>query len=476
MKEKKLPIHPIYEENAICPLCKKMQTFPNIRHQSYSVIKTDPDTHSNIIKWSHTSYNDINPNHYYIWTCSDCLYTDKISNFKSTKQNNDEISRFRDISGTMFKSHDRVFDELGTYINGTPTLHEKALAQHLLYIYVLEQSIMTVTVHNELGKIYLRTAWLFRDDKPTHSVSIPDILSDFFTEQFSFYLNEFNVFQKASNVFSESISEKQKELCSLGDTVTSLLEEDINSFQDEINVHVKKLNQLHQTMLVSHRKRMDKIHETGSHEKESLMSILQLVRFDWKAIPDTEEAAILKSNMHYRKALKLGLHQETPAKLFQLFQVVAYGYYRSQHYKTLLTYCDEITESFNSVKLQLTNTIGIAKRKTMHLEKKIIDAKNSKIKMFENDIEQDKALKTQIIKTRETAKKGLKLLQENVETFKNIRKRTFNRFQEKEFERMINIVKQNPNQSKSEYLELVKKEQIPPSIIKKYFNNKPQEG
>ena len=441
MSEKNIPIHPVYQESASCPLCKKKQPFSNIRHQSYTIMKTDPDTHINSINWSHPSYNDINPNHYYIWTCSDCLYTDKISHFKSTTQNNDEVKRFRDTSASMFKTHDRVFDELGTFIIGTPAIHEKSLAQHLLYIYVLEQSKMTIIMYNELGRAYLRTAWLFRDEKPTKSVTIPDILSDFFTEQFSDYLNEFDVFQKAKNKFTTSIEEKHTVLSSLGNSNSPLLENDINSFQQKVDTHIQELNKLHESMLASHQNRMKKIHNSNSSEKESLSNLLQLVRFDWKAIPDTEEAAILKSNMHYREALKLGLHQKNQLLLFQLFQVVAYGYYRSQHYKTLLSYCDEITEVFNSIRLELTNTIGISKRKTMHLERRIFDAENSNDKPIEKNIRYDKDQKVLVIQATSNAKRGLTLLQENVESFKNIRKRTFNRYQEKEFQRMINIVK-----------------------------------
>lgn len=462
--------HPITEEQVKCPVCQSTQCIESLRQNAYIVANSEPDTHPTEYTWPDPRYNNIRPSHYFLWTCNACYYTDRVPNFKFQARNNDDLEHYRDVAKEKFESKDRVTHELGEFIANEPISHERAIAQHLLMVYLLETVKESQVIYHELGRIYLRLGWLFREEKPADLASIDTQIFDFFNQKFDVIGERIESF---SNFFTALSSEIDTEF-----SERPQLHKDKNIMGLKIAYSTYKRDAVHlllalknrtMELMEKHQKTLENVYSTKS-SGNSFSGILQLIRLDWKNLPDSEEKAIVNSSNFFRQAIKTGLNRDSIKQLLHLYQIIAYGYYRIKHYKILFNYCAFVFESITKKRGECNRIIESAKKKMHQIEKKIYDAKNSNVKIFQDEIDKDLDAKEHIRLRAVQAKKDLSTLQEYSDNFAIIRKKAYNRYYEQEFERMMSILKSHPLMSKNEYLTLLQKEHIPESIVEKYFD------
>lgn len=146
-----------------CPVCEHIFNQNKIKAGLCSVIEKESDQHPKFYKWTDSDFSSINPQYYSIWMCPNCKFTDFMESFEraepDTKLNG--LKRCYKVSDATKKSF--VY-EISKYIDSANMSFESALNLHLAAIFVNEMPTKdTEKSYSKLARLYLRTAWLYRE-------------------------------------------------------------------------------------------------------------------------------------------------------------------------------------------------------------------------------------------------------------------------------------------------------------------------
>lgn len=156
----------LFEKSVICPGCAKQSDllYPNPR--LYIVASRESDQHVTGYSWLHGIETDIQPHYYAVWQCPFCFFSDlreNIEDFKKTIKNGALIKSFHSIRETKAYNVLKAFRRLS--IKGYTA--EGVIGKHLSAIYIASLPKEQSDRNNQnLGRLYLRLGWLFRELHP----------------------------------------------------------------------------------------------------------------------------------------------------------------------------------------------------------------------------------------------------------------------------------------------------------------------
>jgi uncharacterized protein (DUF2225 family) len=149
-----------------CPICKTINEFELIRVGAYSEEGRDTDFCPNNVEWRSPRYQGYNPLVFFTATCSNCYYTREFTNnFKDWKNDNYfRTYRLKQVKSKhleQLSTADSVVKTMGDAIDIHGYPNESAILKLLLAIY--DEYLADHTNKLDLGRLFLRTAWVFRD-------------------------------------------------------------------------------------------------------------------------------------------------------------------------------------------------------------------------------------------------------------------------------------------------------------------------
>jgi hypothetical protein len=157
---------PVFMTKVECPVCKTINEYETIKVGAYIEEGRDSDFCPTERMWRNPKYQQVNPLLYFMATCSSCYYTRELNkSFKEWKTD----SAFRSFrQKTIREKHlNQLADQhgpiklLGSALDPAGAPRETAVAKLLLGVF--SEQLLDRPSALDLGRWYLRIAWLFRE-------------------------------------------------------------------------------------------------------------------------------------------------------------------------------------------------------------------------------------------------------------------------------------------------------------------------
>lgn len=168
---------PLRTKNFHCPACGKsapITYLPSESSRLYTSENHEPDKHTTKWKWQNPIWSDINPYLYTLWFCPECYFTDFEEDFKHDHSNpRNKISALKPLVLNEKEKENSVINFLGKDIDYKKMTPIMGIKTFLLAIFI-QELITDIKKDNEyhhtrdwnkLGRLYLRLAWLYRENK-----------------------------------------------------------------------------------------------------------------------------------------------------------------------------------------------------------------------------------------------------------------------------------------------------------------------
>lgn len=163
---------PFLEKVVACPVCEEEGRFLSIKSKLFTPGEKESDQHIKHYTWIDPDFQGINPAYFTLWHCTRCEFTDFSADFEEPS---------RDLKNITIKEHclnigkkDKEFlSLLGKHIDPYNMTFETAMNMHLAAIYIQElPKELEMKNVTKLGRMYLRTAWLWREASPQASEEV----------------------------------------------------------------------------------------------------------------------------------------------------------------------------------------------------------------------------------------------------------------------------------------------------------------
>jgi len=156
---------PLFLTRVECPVCGTLNEFETIRVGAYTEGERETDFCPSIIKWRNPKYQKYHPLLFFTSTCSHCFYTREFNNrFREwSRDNNFRTYRLRTVKEkhlSELAAEESFIKLIGLLIDGDKYPDETAVLKLILAIY--DELLCEHPSHLDLGRFYLRIAWLFR--------------------------------------------------------------------------------------------------------------------------------------------------------------------------------------------------------------------------------------------------------------------------------------------------------------------------
>ncbi|MBN2143860.1 MAG: DUF2225 domain-containing protein [Candidatus Aureabacteria bacterium] len=312
-KEKKTAA-PFYLKEIKCPCCRKsVKVFylPDVTSRLYYPKEKEEDQHVTRWEWKDPANSHINPYHHDILFCPNCSFSDFREEFIDPNVNQSKkTNELRDLFLREMQNSGSLIFRLSKMILPEKMNHEVAIYLHFLTIRIqellpgpdLQENPLFNRDWKKLARLYLRTAWLFRENQSetgfsSQETSVNHIIRSSLDSIMQNHLGNVRELKKITEQLTGK--EEKKDTATLEASRNALLSVQqlmnlFNACESEIMGIIKQFtlqSQLEQTRTVPGLSRMDLF-------KVDLASYAVL----WPDIPDNENACVRKSVQYYTLA------------------------------------------------------------------------------------------------------------------------------------------------------------------------------
>ena len=195
-----------------CPICEKESIQTTIVPNHYRVEEKEPDQHPTKITWVNPDNADLKPQYYVLYHCPHCLFTDFDETFLKPSSVRNFIS-LKKLFITPDPVKSKILSIFKSKISFENMNFQSALFLHLLsmYIYGLETRKVFKDI-KKLGRLYHRTAWLFREEAARTKKEDATVLEEDMRKNIDVVKSSFNVFTKKFYPLNENIKKRVIEL------------------------------------------------------------------------------------------------------------------------------------------------------------------------------------------------------------------------------------------------------------------------
>jgi uncharacterized protein (DUF2225 family) len=156
---------PFVQVEVPCPICGARASNRYIKSKSYEVVASDADGFVRSYRWLNPAFGRIRPDDYFLWHCASCGYVDLQEDFREPEKRKVELENLKERLGRLSETEQGVIRALRERIDypaeffSPPTV----MNAHLLGLYLHELPEGHRRNVEKLGRLSLRTAWLYRD-------------------------------------------------------------------------------------------------------------------------------------------------------------------------------------------------------------------------------------------------------------------------------------------------------------------------
>jgi hypothetical protein len=164
---------PFVQVTGKCPVCEAEFVGRYLKSKAFTPAETEDDRFVRTYKWDMEEFSHIRPEHYHLWHCPECHFTEE----KEVFRGEDDMGGKLEILGERLlvesRNPESFLVRLGELIDldSENVTWSSALASHLLAIYIQNMLSPNMRIPAKLARLYLRTAWLYREATlPTRGV------------------------------------------------------------------------------------------------------------------------------------------------------------------------------------------------------------------------------------------------------------------------------------------------------------------
>lgn len=148
-----------------CPICEREALNRYIKSKMFTPVETEDDQFVLRYRWELEQHSHLRPEYYHVWHCPHCHFCDEKEVFRGEDDLSGKLDILRDRLLIEARRPDGVFVRLGQLIDSQSDelSWSSALAAHILAIYTQNQLSTNMRLTGKLARLYLRTAWLYRE-------------------------------------------------------------------------------------------------------------------------------------------------------------------------------------------------------------------------------------------------------------------------------------------------------------------------
>ena len=207
--------------NCKCPICSRESTHRYVKSKLFTPQEVEADQHVLTYKWESPRFEGIRPSFYHIWACPACHFSDEKEVFRGKDDSGGKLELIREKVLIASKAPYSFTNRMGNAFNLQQefvTL-ESSLCAHLLAIYIQEMLSPNMRQCRKLGRLYLRTAWLYREkacsrlpetDVPRGFPSLQDFLISLREEWVELPLGEEAAIRKSIFYYQADLDRSQR--------------------------------------------------------------------------------------------------------------------------------------------------------------------------------------------------------------------------------------------------------------------------
>lgn len=329
--------NPFIYSRVECPVCKTLNEFETVRVDAYTESGRDADFCPTGINWRYPKYQSYNPLVFFAATCSNCFYSREFNNsFKNWKKdkafNSNKLKTIREKHLEQLEHADSIIKKLGSYIDQANRPNESAIIKMHLVIYdeMLNEHYSSL----DLGRWYLRIAWIYRDLGRFESPNI-NVLKSVMVEienRYNHLRQTIESLQEQSGVFKKHL-EAQFETAKISSELKSKMlpfkerfEEKIFSLEAVIASSIEQLKSTEQLLTEYKRATIGEDGSgdwNGSGSDKELSEFLSPLRLKWDGIVVTEREALGKATNYYKRAFEESREVEASNQRIQVSYLLA---------------------------------------------------------------------------------------------------------------------------------------------------------
>lgn len=308
---------PFFYSTIECPVCKTKNKFENIRAGSYTESGKDTDFCPTGRVWQDSLYQNHDPLMYFMATCEECYYTREFNNSykkwgSDTPFKTYRLQTIREKHLEEYSVSGSIIQLLGSHINSEKYPFESSVNKFLLGIY--DEMLAARSSSLDLGRFYLRIAWLFRGNKENiggqanASVSLFAKLRGSVSEANKVLPNYDDKVRGLKEIVENDFTLKFENI-SEADEYKKRIEQAISKITDSLNPLKQAGDKLIDIFNDAEKALMGV--ETSSSEQSffdypSYLEFLVKVKERWDEVPLSENDALIKANEYYQKSYESG--------------------------------------------------------------------------------------------------------------------------------------------------------------------------
>ncbi len=314
------PESPFFLAKVECPVCKTVNEFETIKVGAYTESDRDTDFCPTGRVWRNPRYQAYNPLLYFTATCTSCFYSREFTREFKDWKNDSYFKTYRqkiikDLHLNLLSEPESIVRFIGDKLDAKRYPNETAILKLILAI--IDESLLDNRSDLDLGRFYLRIAWLFREmeqaEPPDHQtvkgylIEIDSLVDKFRGSIENARLNLTGLEQALGRQFDdESVA---PELKSILFPFKDKYDVEFQSLREMIQVLEGKIDSL-ETINEEHKKTAlgssGEIIASGFFDHRTFYEFLSKLCQKWDGVPQSERAALEYAVNYYKKAFRDG--------------------------------------------------------------------------------------------------------------------------------------------------------------------------
>ncbi len=309
---------PFFHSRVECPICKTLNEFETVKVGAYVESGRDADFCPTGVKWRFPRYQGYNPLVFFCASCPNCFYSREFNNtFKEWKSDNNfktyRLKAIKDKHLEQLSRADSTIKQLGSGIDLARRPNESAIIKLHLAIF---DELLTERYNNlDLGRWYLRIAWVFRDlgqaDNP--NVSLMKSIMVEIENKYNQLRQTIEQLQEQSAVFKKHLQAQFET-----DKVSAELKTVMLPYREKFNDKIASLDsevassfeQLKATELLLEEYKTATLgagaggNSSASGNSSAFSDYLLAIKTKWDGIAASEQQALAKAVAFYKHAFE----------------------------------------------------------------------------------------------------------------------------------------------------------------------------
>ncbi|MBU0553681.1 DUF2225 domain-containing protein [Myxococcota bacterium] len=153
---------PFFQKTISCPACGEPASHTLLSSALYYSAEKESDGHTSRYGWRKTDVKKTHPPLYSLISCPLCMFTDLVGDYTKAPNTSKSRATIKNYKN-MLPSEQKIIRFIYSLIHLERRSHADALAQHLIALFIYEQTPEEDQDIRKIARLFLRIAWIYRE-------------------------------------------------------------------------------------------------------------------------------------------------------------------------------------------------------------------------------------------------------------------------------------------------------------------------